>query len=40
MPGNGWFRAFLRRHPELSTHTNESVTSLIAILGGAIIRKW
>lgn len=40
MPGDGWFRAFLRRHPELSIRTSESVTSASAVVGEADIRKW
>jgi hypothetical protein len=38
MPGNGWFQAFLCCHPELSTHTSESVTSSSATLDEAVIR--
>jgi len=38
VPGNGWFQAFLSCHPELSTHTSESVTSSSATLGEAVIR--
>lgn len=38
MPGNEWFQAFLCSHPQLSTHTSESVTSSSATLGEAVSR--
>lgn len=40
MPGDGWFRSFLRRHPEVSIRTSESVTSSSATVCEADVRKW
>lgn len=39
MPGDGWFQAFLRRHPELSARTSENVTLSNTTLGEQDIKK-
>lgn len=39
-PGDGWFRAFLRRHPAIVQRTSEAVSSASACVSEANIRKW
>lgn len=40
MPGDGWYKAFLRRHPEIVERTSEAVTAASACVQEADIRKW
>jgi len=40
IPGPGWFKAFLRRHPELTTRTPEGVTAASSTVAEMDIRKW
>lgn len=40
MPGDGWFKAFLRRHPVLSQRASEAVTSASANVSERDIRSW
>lgn len=40
MPGDGWFKAFLKRHPCITQRTSEAVTSASANVGETDIRKW
>lgn len=39
-PGPGWYRAFLKRHPEIATRNSESVTSASSCVSENDIRKW
>ncbi|KAI4466542.1 hypothetical protein MML48_2g00008462 [Holotrichia oblita] len=39
-PQEGWYKAFLRRHPELTIRTAEGVTSASANVAENDIRKW
>lgn len=39
-PGKGWYKAFLRRHPDVSLRTPEAVTSASANISENDIRKW
>lgn len=39
-PGEGWYKLFLKRHPELSPRTAEAVTSASANVSEQNIRKW
>ncbi|XP_068085538.1 uncharacterized protein [Anabrus simplex] len=40
LPGIGWYKAFLRRHPVLSERTSETVTKASANISEADIRRW
>ncbi|XP_062710743.1 uncharacterized protein LOC115265664 [Aedes albopictus] len=40
VPGSGWFRGFLRRHPQLTIRTPEQVTSASAKVSEKNIREW
>ncbi|KAI4456571.1 homeobox-like domain superfamily [Holotrichia oblita] len=40
LPGEGWYRAFLKRHPALTHRTPEAVTSASSVVSEADIRKW
>ncbi|XP_050552311.1 uncharacterized protein LOC118281061 [Spodoptera frugiperda] len=39
-PGDGWYRLFLKRHPELTHRTAEAVTSASANVSETNIRQW
>lgn len=39
-PGDVWFKAFLKRHPVISTRTSEGVTNASACVSEEDIRKW
>nr|CAI5852989.1 unnamed protein product [Callosobruchus analis] len=39
-PGKGWYKAFLRRHPEIVERTTEAVTAASAPISEKDIRKW
>lgn len=39
-PGEGWFKAFLKRHPNISLRTSEGVTASSAVVAEADIKKW
>nr|CAH7745332.1 unnamed protein product [Callosobruchus chinensis] len=39
-PGKGWYKAFLRRHPEIVERTTEAVTAASAPVSEKDIRKW
>lgn len=39
-PGEGWYKLFLKRHPELSIRTSEAVTSASSKLSEKQIRNW
>ncbi|KAL4153346.1 hypothetical protein QTP88_001179 [Uroleucon formosanum] len=40
MPGNGWYRAFMQRHPLISIRTSEHVTTASACVSEKDIKKW
>lgn len=40
MPGKGWYKAFLRRHPEVTERTSEAVTAASSPISEKDIRKW
>ncbi|KAI4459253.1 helix-turn-helix psq domain [Holotrichia oblita] len=40
LPGEGWYRAFLKRHSALTHRTPEAVTSASSVVSEADIRKW
>ncbi|XP_025205825.1 uncharacterized protein LOC112602107, partial [Melanaphis sacchari] len=40
MPGNGWYRAFMQRHPLISIRTSERVTTASACVSEKDIKKW
>nr|XP_029727479.1 uncharacterized protein LOC115265664 [Aedes albopictus] len=40
VPGSGWFRGFLKRHPQLTIRTPEPVTSASAKVSEKNIREW
>lgn len=40
LPGEGWYRRFLKRHPNLTHRTPEAVTSASSVVSEADIRKW
>nr|CAI5817822.1 unnamed protein product [Callosobruchus analis] len=40
MPGEGWYKSFLKRHPALSERVPEPVTSASARVSESDIRKW
>ncbi|KAL0852380.1 hypothetical protein ABMA28_000577 [Loxostege sticticalis] len=39
-PGEGWYKLFLKRHPDISSRTAEAVTSASANVSEQNIRKW
>ncbi|CAH0729912.1 unnamed protein product, partial [Brenthis ino] len=39
-PGDGWFKAFLKRHPDIVQRTSEGVTQSSANISELDIRKW
>lgn len=39
-PGRGWFKAFLRRHPDITFRTPEAITSASSNICESDIRKW
>ncbi|XP_030751032.1 uncharacterized protein LOC115878626 [Sitophilus oryzae] len=39
-PGRGWFRAFLRRHPDITLRTPEAITAASSNVSESDIRKW
>lgn len=39
-PGDVWFKAFLKRHPIITTRTSEGVTTASACVSEDDIRKW
>ncbi|XP_022832409.1 uncharacterized protein LOC111360624 [Spodoptera litura] len=39
-PGDGWWKAFLKRHPRLATRTSEGVTKASACVSEKDIRGW
>ncbi|KAF9417166.1 hypothetical protein HW555_005677 [Spodoptera exigua] len=39
-PGEGWYRLFLKRHPEITTRTAEAVTAASANVSNSNIRQW
>lgn len=39
-PGDVWFKAFLKRHPNISIRTSEGVTNASACVSEQDIRKW
>lgn len=40
LPGNGWYKAFLKRHPHIALRTPEAVTAASANVSEQNIRKW
>ncbi|KAI4466911.1 piggybac transposable element-derived protein 4 [Holotrichia oblita] len=40
MPADGWYKAFLMRHPTLSERVPEAVTAASTTVSEADIRKW
>ena len=40
MPGAGWYKAFLKRHPSIRLRTPEAVTPASAAVGEADIKSW
>nr|XP_023012937.1 uncharacterized protein LOC111502979 [Leptinotarsa decemlineata] len=38
--GDGWYRAFLKRHPALTHHTLEAVTAASSVISESDIRHW
>jgi hypothetical protein len=40
IPGDGWFKAFLRRHPIITSRTSEAVTKASANVSENDLRKW
>ncbi|KAJ8974702.1 hypothetical protein NQ317_018502, partial [Molorchus minor] len=40
MPGDHWYKSFLRRHSELTLRTTEAVTSASANVSEADVKKW
>jgi hypothetical protein len=40
MPGDGWYKAFLKRHPALRERVPEAVTAASSKVSEANIRKW
>lgn len=40
VPGEGWFKAFLRRHPKISLRSPDPVSSASATVGTADIMSW
>lgn len=39
-PGEGWYKAFIKRHPDISIRTSEAVTAASANISENDIRKW
>lgn len=39
-PGQGWLKAFLKRHPSLVQRTSEGVTKASTCVSEADIQKW
>ena len=39
-PGNGWYKSFLNRHPELATRTAEFVTKASSNISPNDLKKW
>lgn len=39
-PGDAWFKAFLKRHPNISIRTSEGVTNASACVSELDIKKW
>lgn len=39
-PGRGWYRSFLKRHPDLSERTPEAVTAASSVVSEKDIKKW
>lgn len=40
MPGNGWFKAFLKRHPSITLRTPDPVTSASSTVASSDIKSW
>lgn len=39
-PGDGWYKAFLKRHPEVAVRMSEEVTRASAVVSESDIRNW
>lgn len=39
-PGEGWYKRFLKRHPEMAQRTAEAVTSVSANVSEENIKNW
>lgn len=39
-PGRGWYKAFLRRHPDISLRTPEGITAASSNISESDIRQW
>ncbi|KAJ8983254.1 hypothetical protein NQ317_015603 [Molorchus minor] len=40
LPGDGWYKAFMRRHPALTTRKSEGVSAASSAVSEQDIRKW
>lgn len=40
LPGDGWYKAFMKRHPELTTRKSEGVSAASSAISEQDIRKW
>lgn len=40
LPGDGWYKAFMKRHPELTTRKSEGVSAASSTVSEQDIRKW
>ncbi|CAI6374170.1 unnamed protein product [Macrosiphum euphorbiae] len=40
LPGVGWYKAFMNRHPSISVKTSEHVTGASANVSEKVMRKW
>ncbi|XP_067004498.2 uncharacterized protein [Anabrus simplex] len=40
MPGDGWYKAFLKRHPQIRLRTCEAITAASSCLSESDVRKW
>lgn len=39
-PGEGWYKAFLKRHPELTTRTSEAITKASSVISEHDVKGW
>ncbi|KAG5865583.1 hypothetical protein JTB14_018158 [Gonioctena quinquepunctata] len=40
LPGDGWYKAFMKRHPDLTTRKSEGVSAASSAISEQDIRKW